>query len=65
MIPQIGILTVIGLALMLAIYIAQWWFKRNDKTQKAKDDLDKEIKEAIASGDVSRINNVIQRLRGK
>lgn len=65
MIPQIGILTVIGLALMLAIYIAQWWFKRNDKTQKAKDGLDKEIKEAIASGDVSRINNVIQRLRGK
>lgn len=31
--------------------------------KKAKDDLSKEITDAVASGDESRINGIIQRLR--
>lgn len=63
MIEPIGLLTVIGLILYLLVGIFQWWTKRNDAKQKAKDDLKKEIDDSIKSGDVSRINATIQQLR--
>lgn len=63
MIEPIGLLTVIGLILYLLVGIFQWWTKRNDAKQKAKDDLKKQIDDSVKSGDVSRINATIQQLR--
>lgn len=49
----------------LALLWTTWWFKRNDSKQKDKDDNDKKIDEATSSGNISLINAIIQRLRGK
>lgn len=56
-------LSVIGLSLTLFISVLSWFFKHNDRRQKEKDNARKEISEAIASGDVSRIHAVIDQLR--
>jgi hypothetical protein len=43
MIPEISILTVIGLALGLALFIAKWWYENNSSNAKVKEDEDKKI----------------------
>lgn len=60
MIPQIGILTVIGLALTLAIYIAKWWFDSHAEQRKKQDDIDKEIDNANSFDDFVRINDKLR-----
>lgn len=63
MIEPLSWLTVIGLILITTIKMMDWWTKKNDVAQKAKDDLKKQIDDAVASGDVSRLNDIINRLR--
>ncbi len=43
MIPEIGMLTVIGLALMLALYLAKWWYDSNSDKRKKIDEENKAI----------------------
>lgn len=47
----------------VVLLVIQLWAKANDTKAKEKADAKKETKDAVDSGDVSRINAVIQRLR--
>jgi flagellar basal body-associated protein FliL len=49
--------------LSLATSIFVWWMKNDSEKKKKVSDERKEIKDAVNSGDVARINAVIQRLR--
>lgn len=62
MIESISVVTVIGLALYLAILIAKWWSQKNDKNEKAKNETDKEIDKASNATDFLRL---FDKLRGK
>lgn len=53
------VLAVLG----LAGTIFTLWLKRNDQITKEREDAKKEISDAIASGDISRINGIINKLR--
>lgn len=61
MIPEIGVLTVIGLALALALYIAKWWYESHSEQRKNKDDIDKEIDNANDSTSLFRIFDKLRR----
>jgi uncharacterized protein HemX len=50
-------------ALGLAIFA--WWAKQNDSKTKERESRKQEIKDAVKSGDISRIHSIIDRLRGK
>lgn len=63
MIEQASTLTVIGLLLTLIIKAMQWFFQMSDKKQKERDAIKKDISDAVYSGDVSRINAIVQQLR--
>lgn len=54
MIPEIGIITVIGLALTLLLYLTRWWAKRNDKKEKERDEEDQRIGAANNATDMLR-----------
>jgi hypothetical protein len=58
-------LGIIAGLLTLIIWWAKWWMNRNDETQKEKKDAKTKISDAASSGDVSRINGIIQWLRRK
>ena len=63
MIEQASTLTVIGLLLTLIIKAMQWFSQMSDKKQKERDAIKKDISDAVYSGDVSRINAIVQQLR--
>jgi len=46
MIPEVSLITVIGLGLFLVLYIAKWWYERNSAKVKAIEDEDKIIDSA-------------------
>ena len=56
-------ISIIGLTLTFGILLINWFVKHNDRKLKEKDDRKKEIKDAVASGDVSRIHRIIDQLR--
>lgn len=58
-----SVISVIGLGLTLAIGVFQWLRSAFDTKEQARKNAQKEIEDAIASGDISRINAIIQRLR--
>lgn len=43
--------------------VISWWIRASDESKKEKKERKQEIKDAVFSGDVSRINAVIMRLR--
>lgn len=47
----------------LASTVLVWWIKANNDDKAEKSRRKEDIKDAVFSGDVSRINAVIQRLR--
>jgi hypothetical protein len=49
--------------LQLAGALLVWWIKADADKKKAQAERKQEIKDAVFSGDVSRINAVVQRLR--
>jgi hypothetical protein len=54
----------LALALLgLFMTVLSWWMKNDSAKKEEKDATKKEIHEAIASGDVGRINAIVQRLR--
>lgn len=60
MIEPISWLTVIGLCLYLTIISLQWWSKINDRNQKRKDEIDKEINSASSFDDFVRIDDKLR-----
>lgn len=51
------------LLITLGILFFSWWTNKDAAKQKERDATEKEISDAVASGDISRINAIIQRLR--
>lgn len=60
MIPEIGILTVIGLALSLALYAAKWLYERNSAKRKAQDEINKKIDAAAGADDIMRVSGELR-----
>ena len=59
-----------GLKVLLAILglasaVFAWWVKADSEKKKKIQDRKQEIKDAVESGDVSRIHRIIDRLRSK
>lgn len=57
---SISFVTVIGLALFLAIICVQAWLKANDSKKKAQDDIDKEIDAATNAGDILNVSGELR-----
>ncbi len=55
MIEPISILTVLGLALGLALLITKAWYDSNKSNKKEKDDINKEIDNAHGANSLLRI----------
>lgn len=53
------ILALLGLASSVFV----WWVKNDSEKKKRVAERKQEIKDAVNSGDVSRINSIIQQLR--
>lgn len=49
------------LGLMSSMFV--WWVKNDSEKKKKVAERKKEIKDAVYSGDVSRLNSIIQQLR--
>lgn len=62
MIPEIGVITVIGLALTIILYFTKWWADRNNEKRIEKDVIDKEIDKANGANSLLRL---LDRLRRK
>lgn len=58
-----GWLTVLGAVFQVVILLLQSHYNNEAATKQAKADQAKGISDAIASGDVSRINSAVQQLR--
>lgn len=58
-----SVLSILTTLLPIILLIAKTVIENMSAKQKEKDDINKEIDAAITSGDISRINAVIQRLR--
>lgn len=43
--------------------VLSWLIQKNQKSEQERKDRKQEIKDAVFSGDVSRINAIVQRLR--
>ncbi len=56
-------LAVIGAIAQIALLLIQSYNAKDAETKQVHTDNAKEITDAIASGDLSRINAVVQRLR--
>ena len=51
--------------LSLASSVFVWWIKNDTEKKKAVADRKQEIKDAVYSGDVARINAIVDQLRRK
>ncbi len=58
-----GILTVLGAIFQVILLLLQSHNAKEQDAKQASADKAKEISDAIASGDISRINSVIGKLR--
>lgn len=58
-------LKVILALLSLAGSVFVWWVKNDSDNKKKVAERKQEIKDAVYSGDVSRLHNIIDQLRGK
>lgn len=56
-------LTVIGAILQVVLLLLQSHYSKESDVKQSKADKAKEISDAVASGDISRINSVVQQLR--
>ena len=56
-------ITVIGAILQIVLLLLQSHYSQTAEVKQLKADKAKEISDAIASGDISRINSIIQQLR--
>lgn len=54
MIPEVGILTIIGLVLMLALYFVKSWYEHNNETKRLQDEEDKRIDSFTGADDIMR-----------
>lgn len=57
-------IAVIGAIFQIVLLLLQSHYSKNADVKKVKADHAKEISDAIASGDISRINSAVQQLRG-
>lgn len=60
-----GWLTVIGAVLQVVLYLLQSHASKEVEVKQDHADKAKEISDAIASGNISRINNIVMQLRRK
>lgn len=58
-----GWLTVIGAVLQVVLLLLQSHYAKDADAKQVSADKVKEISDAIASGDMSRVNNIVQFLR--
>lgn len=58
-----GILTVMGAIFQVVLLLLQSHYSKEADKKQANADKTKGIADAIASGDVSRINSIVQQLR--
>ncbi len=58
-----GWLTVIGAIIQVILLLLQSHYAKESDVKQSKADSAKQISDAIASGDISRINSIVQFLR--
>lgn len=58
-----GLITVLGAITQVVLLLLQSHISKDNDIKQVKADKAKEISDAIASGDISRINDLVQQLR--
>lgn len=58
-------ITVISAIFQLVLLLVQAYAAKDADTKASKVAMSKEIKDAVSSGDISRINHLVQQLRNK